>query len=255
MWDKYWVSLYSELVFVQTRVKKVSEDLATDAVRGGWGDFPVLPCSTSSLCKETTGWLKMSQKQGSSQDEHSGCVRGQWSDSSQFTRSHFTFHNSMFKDHGSWWTFPSVISWGRWSLLDSWNRYGGKLTGFLPLSQSLLPPCQLDVRHLSGDVDRNATNQYPVCSSIERHCLKNRAIEGFCLLMFTPHWGIGVDKLLRHLVWLWYFSLRAVVWAVSSRGRLLKVGALLLKPVCWAANSKTCCRGGMRWTWWSYKGL
>lgn len=46
----------------------------------------------------------------------------------------------------------------------------------------------MDVRHLSDEADRNATNPYPVYCAIEKHCFDNGPIEGFCLLMHTSIW-------------------------------------------------------------------
>ncbi|XP_075879822.1 cytosolic phospholipase A2 gamma-like [Nelusetta ayraudi] len=45
---------------------------------------------------------------------------------------------------------------------------------------------QLDVRCLSGDAHRNASNPYPVYCAIEKHCLKHGPIEGKWF-EFTPH--------------------------------------------------------------------
>lgn len=47
---------------------------------------------------------------------------------------------------------------------------------------------QLDVRNLSSEADRNATNPYPIYCAIEKKCFDNGPIEGLCLLIHSLMW-------------------------------------------------------------------
>lgn len=76
----------SKLVFVQTRVKKGSVGLATEAVRASWSDCPVL---LDILFMQEDYWLSKTDLNARfilDQHKHPGGVRGQWLGKDDFWR-------------------------------------------------------------------------------------------------------------------------------------------------------------------------